>query len=108
LHREEGRKMATIPKMAERQEAERLWNAAEAAQAAYDNYCEQVQLRWVDDGNDGEYQAVRRCAVSGVALLTGDETVRDDETGDTYLRCAVGLPPRPPEEVEEPEKKEAA
>jgi hypothetical protein len=45
--------------------------------------------------------------VSGVALLTGDETVRDDETGDTYLRCAVGLPPRPPEEVEEP-KKEAA
>jgi hypothetical protein len=99
--------MTTIPKMAERQEAERLWNAAEAAQAAYDKFCEQVQLHWVDDGNDGEYQAVRRCAVSGVALLTGDETVEDRETGDTYLRCAVGLPPRPLE-AEEEQAKEAA
>lgn len=35
----------------------------------------------------------RRCAVSGLPLLDGDETLWDDETEEVMLRCLV-LPPR--------------
>jgi hypothetical protein len=109
LHREEGRKMATIPKMAERQEAVRLFEAYKAAERAYAQYPHKLKLVWEDDENGIEHQVAVRCDKSGVALLRGDEVVDDPSTGETFLRCELGLPPRALEEdAEEPEKAEAA
>jgi hypothetical protein len=100
--------MTTIPKMAERQEAARLFEAYKAAERAYAQYPHKLKLVWEDDENGIERQVAVRCDKSGVALLTGDEVVDDPCTGETFLRCELGLPPRELEEDDEPEKKEAA
>lgn len=45
-----------------------------------------------------------RCARSGVVLLADDELVEDPETGERFLRAALGLPartPKPPRAFEE-------
>jgi hypothetical protein len=137
--------MATIPKMAERKEAMRLWEAAEAADAAYqaqnypdpdpigekyralhqeleereneergwagkraakraadkalDDYPEQLLLRYLA----GEH-VVACCGKSGVVLLESDEIVEDPESGEIFLRSALGLPPRPEEKDDELEE----
>lgn len=43
------------------------------------------------------------CAKSGLPILESDEYVEDEETGEHFLRAALGLPPRPVEadDVEE-------
>lgn len=45
------------------------------------------------------------CAKSGLPIYDTDEIVEDNETGEYFLRAALGLPPRP---VEEEEVEEAA
>lgn len=34
------------------------------------------------------------CAATGLPILEGDEIVTDEETGEVFLRAALGLPPR--------------
>ena len=101
----------TIPMMKEREEAVRLFEAYKAAERAYADCPHRLRLVWEDDENGIERQVAVRCDKSGVALLIGDEVVDDPCTGETFLRSELGLPPRvleEDEEVEEPERAEAA
>lgn len=44
------------------------------------------------------------CAATGLPIWEDEETVRDDETDEIFIRAATGLPPRPvvdDEEIEE-------
>lgn len=75
-----------VDNRAQRDEAARLWQEFCRANAG-------LYLQVDDD-------AVLRCAKSGIPIAHGDETVTDDETGEIWLRSALGLPPRP-EVVEE-------
>lgn len=76
------------------------YRAAELAEkAARDAYY--AHPLTVDTGHDDKLQ---RCALSGVALLSDDETLDDEETGEKILRCLL-LPARP---VENEETEEAA
>lgn len=81
--------------LAEREEAVRLLEAAEAAREAY---AEQA-LDLVRSGN-----SVVRCAKTGIPIEAEDEIVEDCDTGEVWLRAALGLPPR--QEVEEAEVEE--
>lgn len=51
---------------------------------------------------DGEGEVVR-CAKTDVPIFEDDEVVDDPETGETFLRSALGLPPRPADPSEEEE-----
>lgn len=77
----------------EREEAFRLFTAVYEAKKAYADH-----PLTVFDTYDGD---VMRCAKSGIIIVDGDEYVEDLETNETFLRSALGLPPRPEEaEVE--------
>lgn len=60
-----------------------------SADAARDAY-EATGLDLLDD-DDGEPVL---CAHTGVPLVVGDEVVVDEDTGEHFLRAALGLPPR--------------
>jgi hypothetical protein len=47
-----------------------------------------------------------RCAKSNIPILVDDEVVEDSETGETYLRSALGLPLRAIEEDDADEDSE--
>lgn len=83
-----------IPDLTEREEAARLLLAIDNAKRAYADH--PLALCGVD-GMGG----VLRCAISGVPLTVTDEIVEDNETGEVWLRSALGLPPRDPELVEQ-------
>lgn len=68
----------------------------DAATDAYNAHDLTVETNWQDE--------MLVCALSGLPILEGDETLKDPETNDLVLRCLV-LPPRP---VEEEETEEAA
>ena len=92
----------------QRAELTRLQEVIDAACAAYDAYAEPIEAP--DMLTDYDDRPIR-CAKTGVILFDTDEYVRDRETGEYWLRSALGLPPRPPEEIEEEEdedKQEAA
>ena len=99
----------TIPMMAEREEALRLWEAEqqmlapliEARVASRERLiAHPVTIRTV---YEDDREVPERCAKSGIVLLDSDEVVEDTETGEVWLRSALGLPPRPefPDEIEE-------
>lgn len=48
------------------------------------------------------------CALSGAPIWEDDEIVEDHETNETFLRAAVGLPPRPAVAEEDEEELEEA
>ena len=73
---------------------------AKAAKKARYDYPEQINTVWEDDKYVPE-----RCAESGVVLFDSDETIADQQTGETWLRAALGRPPRP---IEEDKQEEAA
>ena len=75
----------------------------EAAEDALQACKHEIMAAW----RDGGYVAVR-CAKTGVPILWSDEMVNDDETGEVWLRSALGLPPRPVKVEEEEEIEEAA
>lgn len=77
-----------------------LADKAKAAKKARYDYPEQISTVWEDNNYVPE-----RCAKSGVTLLNSDEIIADEQTGETWLRAALGLPPRP---IEEDEQEEAA
>lgn len=55
----------------------------------------------IETAEDDDYnEIVVRCAKTGVVILEDDETVRDEGTGEVFLRAALGLPPRPVEQEE--------
>lgn len=71
---------------AEREEAARLVDAVAEAHMAYSRH--PVSLLLDDDGD------VQRCAATGIPITIHDETVEDVDTGEIWLRAALGLPPR--------------
>jgi hypothetical protein len=87
---------------AEREEALRLWEAEQqtlaplraarlAAQERLIAHPEAIRTVYGDD----DLQVPERCAKTGVVLLESDEIIEDVETGEVWLRSALGLPPRP-------------
>ena len=72
--------------LADREEAVRLFEAIEEARLARANYSVRVL-----EGSDG---APMRCERTGIPICKGDETVADLETGEVWLRAALGLPAR--------------
>lgn len=79
--------MTMIDNTSEREEAARLFLAIREARDAYADH----PLK-VFEANDG---SVLRCGIMGVPIVAGDEYVEDLETGEHFLRSALGLPPRP-------------
>jgi hypothetical protein len=82
--------------LADREAAVRLFEAIEDARVARANHSVRVL-----EGNDGN---AMRCERTGIPICEGDETVEDLETGEVWLRAALGLPARDildddPEEV---------
>jgi len=96
-----------IPMMAEREEALRLWEAEQKTlaplRAAMEASNERLHALEVRTVYEDDREVPERCAKSGVVLLDSDEVVEDAETGEVWLRSALGLPPRPefPDEIEE-------
>ena len=43
------------------------------------------------------------CAATGIPIWESDEIVEDNETGQVFLRAALGLPPRPADDEDEQE-----
>jgi hypothetical protein len=72
--------------LSEREEAVRLFEAIEDARRARADYPVRVL-----EGNDGNPQ---RCERTGIPICEGDEIVEDLETGEVWLRAALGLPAR--------------
>ena len=72
--------------------------AYEQAEAAYENADGDALLE-DDEG------AAKLCAATGLPIWETDEVVEDPETGEVFLRGAIGLPPR---QVEDDEFAEAA
>ena len=68
-------------------EEERLRVASVAAREAYDQFdCPEIEL-------DGDGAPVL-CALTGVPIFEDDEVLRDNETGEVFLRSTVGVPAR--------------
>ena len=84
----------------QRAELTRLHEATVAANAAYNAYAESIEAPEMLTTYNNE---PIRCAKTGVILFESDEYIRDYETDEHWLRSALGLPARPPEEVEEDE-----
>lgn len=76
----------TVDNIEEREEAARLWAQAYEARVRYADH--PVSLLVDDDGE------VRRCAKTSIPIVEDDEVVEDLDTGEIWLRSAVGLPPR--------------
>ena len=72
--------------LSEREAAVRLFEAIEEARLARANHSVRVL-----EGNDGN---AMRCERTGIPICEGDETVEDLETGEVWLRAALGLPAR--------------
>ena len=77
----------TVENLAERENALRLYQAMRDARAAWWDH--PIDLVIDDVGTP------TRCAKSGIPIIEGDEVVTDEETGEMWLRSALGLPPRP-------------
>lgn len=79
--------------------------AWEAADAEHDAAASNALL-------DEEACEPQYCAASGLLILDDDETIQDTETGELFLRRALGLPQRgyerPPFEPDDAEAPEAA
>lgn len=76
----------------QRAELTRLQEAIDASCAAYNAYSDSIDApEMVTDYDDTPI----RCAKTGVILFETDEYVRDSETGEYWLRSALGLPARP-------------
>jgi hypothetical protein len=75
----------TISKLAERAHAAKLFDEWQKALMAWRDCPDQLQY----DGG-----GIVRCAASGEPVLESDEIVTDQETGDIFIREAIGLPPR--------------
>lgn len=71
--------------LAEREESARLFEAREESRRAFADYPVRVL-----EGQDGPM----RCERTGIPICEGDETVEDLETGEVWLRAALGLPAR--------------
>lgn len=65
----------------------------EAAWAAYDAFDSPGLIL---EGDDEEISHVVRCQATGAPLWDSDEYVWDPQTGEHWLRAAIGLPPRQP------------
>lgn len=85
-----------IPDVAEREEAARLYAAVSEAKKAYADHA----ITLIGGISMGE---VARCVISGVPITPDDEIVEDTETGEVWLRVALGLPPRAAELVDREE-----
>lgn len=85
--------------------ASAAYKAKAEAEEAYENHPFAVETVWGDDG-----RVPMICAKSGSVILNGDEYITDDESGEAFLRSALGLPPRPDveEEAEDSDIEEAA
>lgn len=90
--------MTIIENTSEREEAARLFLAIRQARDAYADH-----PLTVFEANDG---SVLRCGITGVPIISGDEYVEDLETGECFLRSALGLPPRPDMVVQAEEEDE--
>lgn len=80
--------------------------AVEEAEAQFEALQTGEPLSLWDD--DTDETSIIRCKVTGVPIFETDEYVSDDETGEHWLRSALGLPPRPEETEDEDEEEEAA
>ena len=72
--------------LADREAAVRLYEAIEDARRARADHPVRVL-----EGSDGN---AMRCERTGIPICEGDETVEDLETGEVWLRAALGLPAR--------------
>jgi hypothetical protein len=72
---------------------EALGKKAETAAKAYDDHPTPALM----ESYDGD--SVLRCALSGAPLYDTDELLEDTHTDQYFLRSALGLPPRPKEEI---------
>lgn len=70
----------------EREEAARLVEALRDARKALADHPVKVAVDTLGE--------VVRCERSGVPILHDDETVEDPETGEIWIRSAIGLPAR--------------
>jgi hypothetical protein len=64
-----------------------LDDAADTAEQAYERFGVELMRTYDED-------LALFCGMCGVALREGDEILEDAETGEAFLRAAVGLPPR--------------
>lgn len=78
--------------------------AVEEAEAAFEALETGEPLTEWDE--DTDEHSIIRCKITNVPIFEDDEYVSDDETGEHWLRSALGLPPRP--EVTEDEDEEVA
>ena len=85
--------------LADREESARLFLAREEARRAFAD----CPIR-VLEGQDGPM----RCERTGIPICEGDEVVEDLETGEVWLRAALGLPARDILDDEDPEEVDQA
>lgn len=67
--------------------------AVEEAEAAFEALATGEPLTEWDE--DTDEHSIIRCKITGVPIFEDDEYVSDEETGEHWLRSALGLPPRP-------------
>lgn len=65
----------------------------EAIEKPFDEQIEALHFVAYPDNimTDDDYEPVI-CAASGLAIFEDDEVLRDDDSGEVYLRAALGLP----------------
>lgn len=79
---------------------ERTSDVIDAIEARYDAMPEIDEPEGAGEVLTDRWFRPERCAKTGVVLLEDDEIVEDEETGEKFLRAALGLPPRETEEDE--------
>jgi hypothetical protein len=85
-------------------ERDAVYAASEAASsdvtARYDALPE-IEIPDIGDAEPLDWYDMPRCALTGLVLLEGDQLLEDPDTGDQYLRAALGLKPRVTVEIDD-------
>jgi hypothetical protein len=86
----------TIDRMDVREKLDALVRDAESKREAYQSALSALHQTPGWTGPEfGKSGFVARCGRTSLPVLVGDEVVRDDITGEVFLRAALHLPPRP-------------
>jgi hypothetical protein len=87
----------TIDRMDVRERLDALVRDVEAKRQAYDRAVSAMRQTpgWRSPDVGFLAAPVARCGKTGLIILNDDDVVRDEITGEVFLRAALGLPPRP-------------
>lgn len=98
---------STIPDMEKRLEYAAWDDERRAAVEAYKTALKAIDEKHEAQGLDlndptwSSFAEFKRCAKSGLVLFDEDEVIIEHETGEVFLRAALGLPPRPVDDDED-------